>query len=128
MAKRKAKRLSTKTVHKSVWNDGDWAVKYGELKRGQGRPGAVSRLFQYVGEKIPYEALDEVQSHFQSDGTSAYGVYVAHDSMGSARYIGRGNVFVRLRSHKKTHAHELAYFSFFIVESKEHEREIETLL
>jgi hypothetical protein len=128
MAKRRKKRRSKKLVRQHVWGDGDWSVKYGELKRGQGRPGAVSRLFQYIGEKIPFEALDDVRSHFRSDGTSPYGVYVAHDSMGSARYVGRGNVFSRLQTHKRAHGHELAYFSFFIVENKEHEREIETLL
>lgn len=128
MVKRRKKRRSKKVVLEPVWNDGRWSVKYGELKRGQGRPGAVSRLFQFLGEKIPYEVLDDVQAHFTSDGTAPYGVYVAHDSMGSARYVGRGNAFSRLRARKKAHPQELVYFSFFIVENKEHEREIETLL
>ena len=48
--------------------------------------------------------------------------------MGAARYIGRGSVFSRLAAHKKEHPHELVYFSFYIVEEKQHEREIETLL
>jgi len=48
--------------------------------------------------------------------------------MGTARYIGRGHVFNRLKSHKKAHQKELVYFSFYIVEEKQHEREIETLL
>jgi hypothetical protein len=95
---------------------------------GKAAPPTVSRLFQYVGEKIPYEALEAVRAHFLSDKTPAQGVYVAHDSMGASRYIGRGRVFSRLKSHKRAHPHELAYFSFFIVQDKQHEREIETLL
>ena len=53
---------------------------------------------------------------------------MAHDSMGVARYVGRGNVFNRLSSHKRAHNLELQYFSFYIVAEKVHEREIETLL
>src|SRR5690606_41017744 len=49
-------------------------------------------------------------------------------SMGSPRYVGRGSIFARLKSHKNAHPHELVYFSFYIVEDKQHEREIETLL
>lgn len=128
MARSSSKKPATKVVTERVWGDQHWSVKYGELRRGQGRPAAVSRLFKYVGEKIPFEALESVKAHFVSDGTPAKGVYVAHDSMGSARYIGRGNIFGRLATHKKAHAHELVYFSFYIVEEKQHEREIETLL
>lgn len=122
------KRTATKTVIKRVWDGDGWAVEYGELRRGRGRPPAAARLFQFVGEKIPFEALDDVRQHFVSDGTRAVGVYVAHDSMGTARYIGRGNIFVRLKSHKRKHPRELVYFSFYIVADKQHEREIETLL
>ena len=43
-----------------------------------------------------------------------------------ARYIGRGNIFQRLAVHKD--ALELKYFSFYVVEDKKHEREIETLI
>lgn len=128
MAARKSKKPSTKTITQKVWGGSTWTVQYGELKRGAGRPGKVARLFKYLGEKLPYEALEEVRKHFVSDGTAAQGVYVAHDSMGSPRYIGRGSVFTRLRAHKKAHPHELVYFSFYMVEDKQHEREIETLL
>ncbi len=126
--KRKRKQAATKNVIQRVWNGHGWSVEYGELKRGQGRPPATSRLFQFVGEKIPFEAIDDVCTHFISDDTEPMGVYVAHDSMGTARYIGRGHVFNRLKSHKKAHPRELTYFSFYIVEEKQHEREIETLL
>lgn len=131
MAKKKkssGKRHAAKTVIGRVWSGDELSVEYGQLKRGKGRPPVVSRLFQYVGEKIPFDAIDDVRDHFISDGTSPTGVYVAHDSMGTARYIGRGDIFTRLKSHKQAHSKELVYFSFYIVEDKQHEREIETLL
>lgn len=128
MAANTNKKPSTKVLTEHVWNGTDWTVHYGELKRGQGRPTNVSPLFQYLGEKLPFDSLEAIWSHFLSDGTPAQGVYVAHDSMGTPRYIGRGNVFTRLRAHRRAHPHELAYFSFYIVQKKQHEREIETLL
>jgi hypothetical protein len=124
----KKKKSSTKTITQKVWSGGSWTVQYGELKRGKGRPTKVSRLFKFLGEKLPFEALEDVRHHFISDKTPSQGVYVAHDSMGTPRYIGRGSVFNRLRAHKKAHPHELIYFSFYMVEEKQHEREIETLL
>ena len=48
--------------------------------------------------------------------------------MGAPRYIGRGKIFGRLKSHFKRHAKELFYFSFYVVKEENHEREIETLL
>ena len=48
--------------------------------------------------------------------------------MGYARYIGRGKIFSRLRACLKSHKPEVKYFSFYAVEEKKHEREIETLL
>ena len=59
---------------------------------------------------------------------SPNGVYAVHDSMGVVRYVGRGMIFQRLRAHKKSHPLEYEYFSFWIVATKQHEREIETLL
>ncbi|MGH9453167.1 MAG: hypothetical protein ACRD2O_04265 [Terriglobia bacterium] len=56
------------------------------------------------------------------------GVYVAHDSMGYARYVGRGDIFARLRSCQDAQVLELKYFSFYVVPKKNHEREIETVL
>jgi hypothetical protein len=56
------------------------------------------------------------------------GIYLAHDSMGVARYAGRGNIFSRLKQHQKSHKLELAYFSFYVIPNKSHEREVETLL
>ena len=64
----------------------------------------------------------------QKVGFSHDGIYVAHDSMGYARYVGRGNIFSRLRARQKAQPLELVYFSFYVVLNKNHEREIETLL
>jgi hypothetical protein len=69
-----------------------------------------------------------VKKHLQLDGLPSNGVYVAHDSMGYARYIGRGDIFTRLKARKKAQRLELSYFSFYVVLEKTHEREIESLL
>jgi hypothetical protein len=126
MAKRKSGL--TKTTKETVYSDGQqWTVKYGELRRKKGRPQSTQHLFKVLGEKLPYSSLADIQKHVQKNGHSTEGVYVAHDSMGCPRYIGRGEVFSRLASHSKAHP-ELHYFSFYLVETKKHEREIETLL
>lgn len=124
------KAPSKKEITEDVWTDGGyWTVLHGSLRRGRGRPRNVVPLFQVVAEKIPFAALDEVQTHVDSlPDISASGVYIAHDSMGTPRYIGRGSIFHRLRGHQRAHVHELAYFSFYIVREKVHEREVETLL
>jgi hypothetical protein len=128
MEKRHKKKSAKKTIEQKVWGDKQWVVFYGELKSGQGRPANVGRLFTYLAEKIPFRALAEVEHHFKSDGSKPEGVYIAHDSMGTPRYIGRGDVFNRLKAHYKKYPNELMYFSFYIVDEKQHEREIETLL
>ena len=126
---RKKKASSTKYVDQQVWTDEKcWTVQYGELSRGQGRPDKTAQLFTAIGEKLPLAALDDVRKHCISEEISVYGVYIAHDSMGCPRYVGRGNIFNRLKDHFKAHTHELTYFSFYIVEDKKHEREIETLI
>jgi hypothetical protein len=106
----------------------NWIVQSGELKRSQGRPSS-ERLFLAVAEKIPKEALSDVRKDLK-DRLEArfFGVYVAHDSMGYPRYIGRGDIYWRLTSRFKKNADELSYFSFYVVKEKVHEREIETLL
>jgi hypothetical protein len=82
-----------------------------------------------VGEKIPYSAIRDVKKHATDVlNETPNGVYLAMDSMGCPRYAGRGAVFSRLEAHKKSFPLELIYFSFYIVEEKQHEREIETLL
>jgi len=126
---RQRKARGTKRANRaSLWTGGGWAVHRGELKRGVGNPGAVGNLFRWVGEKLPWESLKAVSAALKTEGVKALGVYIAHDSMGCPRYIGRGKIFARLRSHKRRHPRELVYFSFYLVEEKKHEREIETLL
>ena len=118
----------TKTSIQSVWSNEQWAVQFGELKRDRRRPPKVERLFKVVGEKIPLEALTDLENLLKTRRIPAKGVYLLHDSIGATRYVGRGSIFHRLRSHQSKHPHELVYFSFFVVEDKQHEREIETLL
>ncbi|MEJ0002404.1 MAG: hypothetical protein WDN30_00240 [Pararobbsia sp.] len=121
-------------VDKGIYNATPWVVHFGELqpaKNGPGRPSTASKtehLFRVVGEKLPFEALGTVRKHLKENGYTSQGVYVAHDSMGCPRYIGRGNIFQRLAARKKAQQLELEYFSFYVVVHKKHEREIETLL
>ncbi len=48
--------------------------------------------------------------------------------MGYARYVGRDDIFTRLKSCRGKQVLELKYFSFYVVENRNHEREIETVL
>jgi len=126
-AKKGIKAPATKVLEaKNVWSERQWVVKFGKLKPGAGNPGKVKNLFRIVGEKIPYGALDEVK--LVSAGITRQGVYIAHDSIGCPRYIGRGDIFGRLAKRQEAHSDELVYFSFYVVADKKHEREVETLL
>src|SRR5262245_20285263 len=127
MAKRRRKAATTKAVHKTVWDKDGWNVVAGELKRGRGRPAKVTPLLDVVAEKLPFGALNDVKRELKALKVKPFGVYAAHDSMGTPRYVGRGAIFGRLKSHFKAHPRELVYFSFFVVKDKTHEREIETL-
>lgn len=122
------KKPSTKRSEKVIAENSTWRIIAGELRRSTGRPSQYQSLFKFVGEKIPYEFLGRVDSEFKRAGVAPQGVYIAHDSMGYPRYIGRGSIFSRLRARKKAQELELSYFSFFVVESKIHEREIETIM
>jgi hypothetical protein len=123
------KAASTKTIYDCVYRDGRlWNVHFGVLKRRPGNPGKTPHLFRVIGEKLPYDALPTIRKDVVRQGFGVNGVYVAHDSMGCPRYIGRGNIFQRLKARKAAQQLELAYFSFYVVSDKKHEREIETLL
>src|SRR5687767_12956101 len=116
MAKKKA-RL-TKRVREKVYGDKKsiWTVHFGALKRRKGNPGKAQHLFKVVGEKLPFACLPAVKKHVKAHiDFRPYGVYVAHDSMGCPRYIGRGNVFTRLDARRKAQVQELQYFSFYLV-------------
>lgn len=127
--KRIKKAHATKTVNEKVYADGEhWTVQFGELKRAQGRPTKTEHLFRVVGEKLPFSAMHEVKVHLTAQNHGTQGIYVAHDSMGCPRYIGRGNIFARLAARQKARPLELKYFSFYVVSEKKHEREVETLL
>ena len=80
-----------------------------------------------VGQ-LSWKALPYVSKHLKDMKVKRVGVYMAHDSFGVARYGGRGNIFSRLRSHKRKYFRELLYFSFYIIENKTHEREIENVI
>jgi hypothetical protein len=121
------KKVSRKhLIAEKLWGNSMWRV--GRLVPAPGRPGRQPRLFTVLAEKIPYEALDAVRKDMDAAKIRARGVYVAHDSMGYARYVGRGEIFQRLKARKSAQELELVYFSFYIVEKRNHEREIETLL
>jgi hypothetical protein len=122
------KKPSTKSAEGQVCSNDVWCVVSGELKRRPGRPNGTKSLFKVIGEKIPFEFLGHVRKEFGTYEIDGKGVYIAHDSMGYPRYIGRGNIFDRLEARRKAQILELSYFSFFVVEDKMHEREIETIM
>ncbi len=129
MAKRSdRKQKATKRTEQRIWEDDRWVVNTGRLVPPPGRPRKTKSLFRHVAEKVPYESLDGVRKEFRRRGWETTGVYIAHDSMGFARYVGRGNVFDRLKARIKKSPLELVYFSFYIVANKNHEREIETVM
>jgi hypothetical protein len=111
-----------------IWANKEWIVRFGWLNQGRNHPKGVPPLFKVLGEKLPFEALPKVDKHLRDIGIRSRGVYLAHDSMGYARYIGRGRIFPRLRACFKRHGPQLKYFSFYVVENRKHEGEIETLL
>jgi hypothetical protein len=122
------KQSTVKTiVVKRLWSNAQWTVRFGRVNAGRGSTGA-KRLFRVVGEKLPFEAIQAVEKYMKSKGMPRNGVYLAHDSMGCPRYIGRGRIFLRLVARQRAQVLELKYFSFYVVEEKKHEREIETLL
>jgi hypothetical protein len=124
------KKSSKKVVSVNFGVNGPWKVVGGELRRSKGRPDKTENLFSMVAEKIPFAFLDKVRKlvvHPDYD-YDTQGVYVAHDSMGWPRYIGRGEVFSRLKARKKQKSAELHYFSFYFIKNKKHTREIETLM
>lgn len=125
---KQSKKPARKSKVKRIWTDRQWTVGHGRLIPGPGRPRKQSHLFKVVGEKLPIEALDEVEKDLKEKGLGEEGIYVAYDSMGYARYIGRGHIFTRLRSRARQNTLEIKYFSFYVVQAKVHEREIETLL
>jgi hypothetical protein len=118
---------SKRKYGEKIWSNEDWIVQPGELRPTK-RNRKRDHLFQYVGEKLPWDALNAVNKYLKEQGVSRDGVYMAHDSFGVARYGGRGRIFSRLRSHKNKYYRELVYFSFYIIANKTHEHEIENVI
>ncbi len=106
----------------------DWVIQVGELRPLGRTKQKGDHLFKYVAEKLPWDALPKVNTYLKASNVKRVGVYMAHDSFGVARYGGRGNIFHRLQNHKRKYDKELAYFSFYIIENKTHEREIENAI
>lgn len=128
MALKDSKRPSRKHLQARVSHHGDWVVYEGHLVPAPGRPRLVSRLFTVIAEKIPFECLSDLKGDMRKKGLKRSGIYLAHDSMGAVRYAGRGDIFSRLAARWKAQPLELRYFSFYVIESKNHEREVETLV
>lgn len=110
-----------------VCTSNGWKVVRGQHPVKQ-KGSASDPLFEVVGEKLPLQMLEKVRKNLRELlGRDIEGVYVAHDSVGVARYVGRGKIFVRLSGHYRRHKEELKYFSFYVLRDKAHERAIETL-
>jgi hypothetical protein len=103
----------------------------GATRSKSGRTTWHPKPLGVVAEKLPYESLRPVQNalrKLKEKGVKTTGVYIAHDSMGTPRYIGRGAIFPRLRARKNQNRLELKYYSFYVVPNPSHEREVETLM
>jgi hypothetical protein len=120
------KPLSRKSVRGTLGHFGEWNVVYGQLERYRGRP--TDPLFNVVAEKLPYDCLGKVAALLREYKMKTNGVYLVHDSMGYARYGGRGQIFSRLAAHNRKYKKELHYFSFYTIRKKSHERELETAI
>jgi hypothetical protein len=124
---KQSKKSSKKDKLDIVGTNERWIICRGNVPQ-RGRPPKVTSLFKVVAEKIPFEFLKSVEDSAKARGHPTNGIYLAHDSMGAVRYAGRGDIFGRLRACYRKHPLELLYFSFYVIEEKKHEREIETLV
>ena len=118
------RKPSQKVLGEPVWVGSEWRVVEGKLKPGRGRPAKVTHLFRIVAEKLPFECLSALRDEIGKTEGTITGVYLCHDSMGVARYGGRGQIFNRLAVHKKNYPLQIMYFSFYVIASKNHEREV----
>jgi hypothetical protein len=127
--KNKARATKELSRESKIGEYGNWVVFPGILRRRRGRPDVTGPLFRAVAEKLPKNSLNDVCKDLSSKlGQKLYGIYVAHDSMGYPRYIGRGDIRSRLSTRFNRQREELMYFSFYVVPKKIHEREVETLM
>jgi hypothetical protein len=108
-----SKRPAKKSPVEQIWSDSNqWTVGYGRLVPAPGRPRKTTHLFRVLGEKLPIEALDDVRDDVRACELGEEGVYIAHDSMGYARYVGRGQIFSRIKQQAKSSVLEIKYFHF----------------
>jgi len=126
--RRRRSRRSKRVDGDSIFANKEWTVLIGEMRPTSRERRKGNHLFKYVGEKLPWDSLVKVGGYLKRLGIKREGVYLAHDSMGVARYGGRGRIFSRLRRHKRKYYKELVYYSFFIIENKAHERDIENVI
>ena len=124
----KNKRRSRKESENKISEHHPWTVWRGKLIPPVGRPEKLQSIFSVVAEKLPYDALADVERDMKKQELTRTGIYLAHDSMGAVRYAGLGSIFGRLRARKKAQPLELHYFSFYVLPHKKHQRELETLL
>jgi hypothetical protein len=121
-------RKRARVINGNVWKSERHRVGFGRLDPVPGQKPIVGNLFLCIGEKLPFECLLEVRKHVRAQKFHPDGVYMAHDSFGVPRYGGRGRIFSRLASRKRKYPDELAYFSFYIVKQKNHEKELENAI
>lgn len=115
--------------NKSICKTLRWNVVSGLLESENGNQNYYNNIFEVIAEKIPFTALEDCKEDMENHPSyTSNGVYLAHDSMGVARYGGRGDIFTRLAAHKKKYPDELSYFSFYTIKLKSHSREIETVI
>ena len=83
--------LAKKPIEKNIWSGDNWSVIYGELRKGPGRPSSIKPLFQYVGEKIPFGALREVEKICHSVRDSRQPVNLVIEAPLSVTFNEQGN-------------------------------------
>lgn len=123
-----SKKVSRKRTIRTTWAGDGFRVCYGKLVPPRGRPDGVSSLFKCVAEQLPAASLEAARKQFRASGLPTKGLYIVHDSLGHARYAGRGNLFGRIRARFRAHPLQLAYYSIYVIEASRHMRELETLL
>ena len=83
MAKRKAVKLLKATVFNEKGNP--WTVHFGRLNPGPGNPGSA-RLFQVLGEKLPFEALNSVRKYLKTKRQSSLSFVVLESILLTIRW------------------------------------------
>jgi adenine-specific DNA-methyltransferase len=72
-----SKKPSVKKFKGQVCKSNAWRIVEGELRRPRGRPGKTESLFKAVGEKIPFEFLNDVEQNLKVNDIPTTGVYIA---------------------------------------------------